>query len=91
MEQWFKLSIEDRKIILNQVSRKTGLIPVAVEKDLWIMIVLRAIFSTEIANYLVFKKDYLAMKESMFYGETESFDNLIEKLRKLNNRINKIK
>ena len=36
-----------------------------------------------------YEKDYLAMKESMFYGETESFENLMEKLKKLNDRINK--
>lgn len=55
MEEWFKLSEEDRRIIINQVSAKTGLLPVAVEKDLWVMIALQAIFSTEIAPHLVFK------------------------------------
>lgn len=37
------------------------------------------------------KKDYRAMQESMFYGETESFENLIKKLKGLNHRINNIK
>ncbi|WP_437373840.1 nucleotidyl transferase AbiEii/AbiGii toxin family protein [Maribacter litoralis] len=55
MEEWFKLSEEDRKIVINQVSSKTGLLPVAVEKDLWVMIALNAIFSTELAKHLVFK------------------------------------
>lgn len=55
MKEWFKLSEEDRKIVINQTSSKTGLLPVAVEKDLWVMIALEAIFSTEIAEYLVFK------------------------------------
>lgn len=55
MEEWFKLSEEDRRVIINQVSAKTGLLPVAVEKDLWVMIALQAIFSTEIAPHLVFK------------------------------------
>ena len=55
MEEWFKLPEEDRRIIINQVSTKTGLLPVAVEKDLWVMIVLQAIYSTEIAKHLVFK------------------------------------
>ena len=35
-----------------------------------------------------YEKDYEAMKESMFYGETDSFENLIKKLKKLNDRIN---
>ena len=34
------------------------------------------------------RKDYSAMRESMFYGETESFDNLIKKLKGLNQRLN---
>tara|TARA_R110002050_G_scaffold282506_2_gene430497 strand:- start:42 stop:1040 length:999 start_codon:yes stop_codon:yes gene_type:complete len=55
MKEWFKLSEEDRRIVINQVSSKTGLLPVAVEKDLWVMIALQAIFSTEIAKHLVFK------------------------------------
>ncbi len=55
MEEWFKLSEEDRRIAINQVSSETGLLPVAVEKDLWVMIALQAIFSTEIAKHLVFK------------------------------------
>lgn len=38
-----------------------------------------------------YKMDYLAMKESMFYGKTESFDNLIKKLKNLNDRINNLK
>ena len=33
----------------------TGLLPVAVEKDLWVMIALQAIFSTEVAEHIVFK------------------------------------
>lgn len=55
MKEWFKLSEEDRRVVINQVSSKTGLLPVAVEKDLWVMIALNAIFSTELAEHLVFK------------------------------------
>lgn len=55
MEEWFKLSENDRKIVINQASTKTGLLPIAVEKDLWVMIALQAIFSTEVAEHIVFK------------------------------------
>jgi hypothetical protein len=55
MEEWFKLSEKDRKLIIDQVSSKKGLLPVAIEKDLWVMIALRAIFCTELKDYLVFK------------------------------------
>ncbi|SFN81696.1 hypothetical protein [Salegentibacter flavus] len=37
-----------------------------------------------------YKRDYAAMEESMFYGKTEPFEDLIDKLNQLNTRINKI-
>lgn len=37
-----------------------------------------------------YAKDYEAMKESMFYGETDSFENLMKKLKRLNDRINSL-
>ena len=35
------------------------------------------------------KKDYTSMNESMFYGETLSFEELISRLQELKKRINK--
>lgn len=35
MEEWFKLNEKDRKLIIEQVSSKKNLLPVAIEKDLW--------------------------------------------------------
>lgn len=55
MTEWFNLSEDDRRIIINQVSVKKGLLPAAIEKDWWVMIALRAIFNTEYANHLLFK------------------------------------
>ncbi len=55
MEEWFNLSEDDRKVIINQVSAKKGLVPTAIEKDWWIMIALRAIFKTKYSDYLLFK------------------------------------
>lgn len=55
MEKWFKLSEEDRKNIFIQTSNQTGLSPTAIEKDWWVMIALRGIFDTPIAEHLVFK------------------------------------
>lgn len=55
MEEWFKLNEKDRKLIIEQVSSKKNLLPVAIEKDLWVMIALRAIFNTDLKEYLVFK------------------------------------
>lgn len=36
------------------------------------------------------KKDYTSMKESMFYGEVLSFEELMRRLKELRDRINKI-
>lgn len=55
MEKWFELSEEDRKNIFIQTSNQTGLSPTAVEKDWWVMIALRGIFRTNVAEHLVFK------------------------------------
>lgn len=55
MREWFKQSRKDRTDIINQVSAATGLIPTAIEKDLWVMIALRAVFQLRCAKDLVFK------------------------------------
>lgn len=55
MENWFKLSEEDRKTIIGQTSNQIGLTTTAVEKDFWVMVSLNAIFRTEYAEHLVFK------------------------------------
>lgn len=55
MKEWFNLPENDRKLIIDQVSNKTNLLPAVIEKDWWVMIALRAIFNTEFAQYLVFK------------------------------------
>lgn len=38
----------------------------------------------------LWRQDYREMQESMIYGESPSFDQLIEKLRVLNERINSL-
>lgn len=55
MMEWFNLSSEDRKEIINQTSAKIGIVPTAVEKDFWAMIALTAIFNTKYKEYIVFK------------------------------------
>jgi hypothetical protein len=53
--KWFKLAIEDRKIILQQASAQSGINEKALEKDLWVTIVLDAVFKTPYAHHLHFK------------------------------------
>ncbi len=75
MEKWFNLPENDRKEIINQVSAKTGLLPTAIEKDWWVMIALKAIYSSEYAKHLVFKGGTSLSKS---YGLIERFSEDID-------------
>ncbi len=55
MNEWLKLSEKKRIDILNQVNSQTGLPIDAIEKDWWVTITLKAIFSSKYAQHLVFK------------------------------------
>lgn len=55
MKDWFILSEKERQDIINQVARVSGLPSAAVEKDLWVMVALNAVFNTEYADKIVFK------------------------------------
>ncbi len=55
MEEWFKLSENDRREAIIQTSIDKGLPAAAIEKDWWVVAVLRAIYSTKYAEQLVFK------------------------------------
>lgn len=55
MNEWLKLSEKRRLEILNQVNSQTGLPTDAIEKDWWVTITLKAIFSSKFAQQLVFK------------------------------------
>jgi len=53
--EWLKLSIDDRKKVIEQISIQIKLLPQAIEKDWWVTMVLKALFSMPFANYLSFK------------------------------------
>ena len=55
MNNYFRLSKEQQQIVLAQAANKTGLPVQAVEKDLWVTVVLQMVFTLPIANHLVFK------------------------------------
>lgn len=55
MNQWLKLSKKRRIEILEQVNNQLGLPVQAIEKDWWVTIVLKAIFSSKYAEHFVFK------------------------------------
>ncbi|MGK7390275.1 MAG: nucleotidyl transferase AbiEii/AbiGii toxin family protein [Candidatus Cyclobacteriaceae bacterium M2_1C_046] len=55
MVEWFSLTEQQRKNIFNQVSIQTGLPAIAVEKDWWVTLALKTVFSLPVAEHLVFK------------------------------------
>ena len=55
MNNYFQLSQEQQQMVLIQAANKTGLPVQAVEKDLWVTVVLQMVFTLPIANHLVFK------------------------------------
>ena len=55
MNKWLKLSKKRRIEILEQVNNRLGLPIQAVEKDWWVTMVLKAVFSSSFAEHFVFK------------------------------------
>lgn len=55
MIEWINIPVERKRQILQQAAAATGLPPHAIEKDWWITLALRALFSTKWAVNLVFK------------------------------------
>ncbi len=52
---WLNLSKYKQQELFKQLSVKTGIQPQAIEKDAWVTLVLRIIFSSQMSEYLVFK------------------------------------
>ena len=52
---WLNLPVEERLAVLTNTSKQTKLSPPAIEKDWWVTMSLRALFSCECANHIVFK------------------------------------
>ena len=55
MFKWHTLPDEQKRNILNEISTKTGYPTNIIEKDWWVTVALKAVFSTPWANHLVFK------------------------------------
>ena len=55
MNNWLTLSKEEQIELFTQIGVKTNLPPQAVEKDAWVTQILRMIFTSEVANHLIFK------------------------------------
>lgn len=55
MKKFYLLENNRKKLIFNQVSSQAGIISSAIEKDWWVTLVLKMIFTLPISEYLVFK------------------------------------
>ena len=55
MNEWLKLSKKRRIEILEQVNNRLGLPVQAIEKDWWVTMVLKAVFSSRFSEHFVFK------------------------------------
>lgn len=55
IKEWLKLSDDTKKNIFSEISDKTGLPAVAIEKDWWVVKTLEVVFNTEITEHTVFK------------------------------------
>lgn len=55
MTDYFKLTDKQKKTVITQTANKVGLPVQAVEKDLWVTLILQIVFSLPFANKLVFK------------------------------------
>ncbi|WP_316834411.1 nucleotidyl transferase AbiEii/AbiGii toxin family protein [Pedobacter nutrimenti] len=55
MTNWLKLPDQEKREILGLISKRTGLLAYAIEKDWWVTLTLYAIFRTEWKDNIVFK------------------------------------
>ena len=55
MNNWTKLTIEEKRTILANVAETKKIVDNAIEKDYWVSMALRAIFSLPYATAFVFK------------------------------------
>jgi len=53
--EWLKISKQRKIDILNQVSNRTGLPPIAIEKDWWVTLTLFCSFNQEYSQHIIFK------------------------------------
>lgn len=55
MSLWINLGLDERKVLIQQTAEKEGIPDLAVEKDWWVTIVLKALFSCSCNKHLLFK------------------------------------
>ncbi len=55
LQNWFSLKAPDRREIFGETGKRTGLPATAIEKDWWVTLALKLVFSSEFRDHFVFK------------------------------------
>jgi len=55
MIEWLNLTDTQRRASLNQAAIRSGMVPIAIEKDWWVTLVLKALFTTPNESHFIFK------------------------------------
>jgi len=53
--KWFLLTKERQEQIIRQTAQRTGNLPIVIEKDIWVCIVLKVLFESELKDVIIFK------------------------------------
>jgi hypothetical protein len=99
MNNYFSLTIEEQRQVLQAAEGRIGLPAQAIEKDLWVTTILQIVFTLPFANKLIFKggtslskyirmeKDYAEMLVNMIHGSNKpTFNQIIERMQILQDR-----
>jgi len=55
MSNWLSLTKEEQISLFTRAGAETGLPPFAIEKDAWVSLILRMLFSSTLSEHIVFK------------------------------------
>ena len=79
MNRYFTLSPEQQRLLLSQTAARVGLPEQAVEKDLWVTVVLQLVFTLPYAGKMVFKGGTTLAKAGLIDRFSEDIDLAIDR------------
>lgn len=59
MNNYFQLTENEQRLVLQQAAARYGLPPQAIEKDLWVSTILQIVFTLPFAEKIIFKGGHL--------------------------------
>ena len=66
IKNWLELSEEQQRRYINTIAAKNGLSAETVEKDWWVILVLRALFASSFAEHISFKGLCVALHKPFY-------------------------